>query len=117
LTAFVREQLQVSINEFPNSQTLDAQLDKTKRNVVAYYHCRDCPEYQNFQKVAALLREDCAFWVGTNEALKAMKENMLLFRDPDTQGEQKVCVFQEFTNISNFSSLETSLIMNTSSNG
>jgi hypothetical protein len=42
------------------------------------------------QKVAALLREDCIFWTGTNEALKAMKENMLLYRDPSTDGEQKV---------------------------
>ncbi|KAH7699896.1 Protein C06A6.5, partial [Aphelenchoides avenae] len=89
LTEFVKQQLQISINEFPSSDYLDKAMDRSKRNVIAYYHCRDCPEYQNFQKAAALLREDCAFWVGTNEALKAMRENMMIFRDPGTDDEQK----------------------------
>jgi len=90
LTAFVKEQLQVSINEFSSSVELETKMDRTKRNVIAYYHSKDGIEYQNFQKVAALLREDCAFWVGTNEALVAMKENMLLYKDPSTEGgEQK----------------------------
>jgi hypothetical protein len=42
------------------------------------------------QKIAALLRDDCSFWVGRDAALSAMKENMLSFRDPTTQDEQKV---------------------------
>uniref|UniRef100_A0A915ENV5 Thioredoxin domain-containing protein n=1 Tax=Ditylenchus dipsaci TaxID=166011 RepID=A0A915ENV5_9BILA len=91
LMDYVKKQLEVSINEFPTSEYLTQNLDKQKRNVIAYYHCRDCVEYQNFQKVAALLREDCAFWVGNNQALTAMKENMVLFKDPDTQDEQKCC--------------------------
>ncbi|KAI6175860.1 Thioredoxin domain-containing protein [Aphelenchoides bicaudatus] len=49
LTAFVKEQLQVSINEFTSTEALDKLIDKTKRNVIAYYHSRDGPEYQNFQ--------------------------------------------------------------------
>ncbi|KAI6214132.1 hypothetical protein M3Y94_00232600 [Aphelenchoides besseyi] len=89
LTAFVKEQLQVSINEFTSTEALEAIMDKTKRNVIGYYHTRDGPEYQTFQKAAALLREDCAFWTGTSEALQSVKENQLIFRDPSTNGEQK----------------------------
>lgn len=37
-----------------------------------------------FQKIAALLREDCAFWVSSSS------ENMLVFKDPGTEDEQKV---------------------------
>jgi hypothetical protein len=85
---------------------LNGALNTNKRNVIAYFHCKDCQEYQNFQvqfiplnesqnfnniqKIAALLRDDCAFWVGKDAALTAMQENMISFKDPDTQDEQKV---------------------------
>lgn len=43
-----------------------------------------------FQKAASILREDCAFYTGTDPTLKALNENMIIFRDPDTEDEQKV---------------------------
>uniref|UniRef100_A0A914IBT1 Thioredoxin domain-containing protein n=1 Tax=Globodera rostochiensis TaxID=31243 RepID=A0A914IBT1_GLORO len=89
LTEFVLKQLEVSINEFPSVEYLNGALNTDKRNVIAYFHCRDCVDYQNFQKVAALLRDDCAFWVGLDAALSAIKENMMSFRDPTTHEEQK----------------------------
>uniref|UniRef100_A0A914LNB9 Thioredoxin domain-containing protein n=1 Tax=Meloidogyne incognita TaxID=6306 RepID=A0A914LNB9_MELIC len=89
LTEFVQKQLQVSINEFPTLEYLSGAIKSEKRNIIAYFHCRDCVEYQNFQKIAALLRDDCAFWVGRDAALTAIKENMMSFRDPTTQDEQK----------------------------
>lgn len=90
LNAFVREQLQVSINEFTSREALNALMDRTKRNVIAYYKTRDGPEYQNFQKVAALLREDCSFWIGTDAALNEVSGNTLIYQDPSIDGEQKV---------------------------
>ncbi|KAF1562490.1 UNVERIFIED_CONTAM: Endoplasmic reticulum resident protein 44.2, partial [Eudyptes robustus] len=87
LTAFVKQHLQTSIQEFGSIEQLNAGLDKSKRNVIGYFHCRDCPEYRNFQKAAALYREDCAFWSGTNEAIKAMQGNMLVFKDPSTESD------------------------------
>lgn len=102
LTAFVRQQLQISISEFASADQLSAALDKGKRNVVGYYHCRDCPEYQNFQasvasllspgfsrlqKAAALLREDCAFHSATGQALESVKGHSLVFKDPDTESD------------------------------
>nr|CAD2133270.1 unnamed protein product [Meloidogyne enterolobii] len=89
LTEFVQKQLQVSINEFFTLEYLNGAIKSEKRNIIAYFHCRDCVEYQNFQKIAALLRDDCAFWVGRDAALTAIKENMMSFRDPTTQDEQK----------------------------
>ncbi|KAL3079362.1 hypothetical protein niasHT_033248 [Heterodera trifolii] len=89
LTEFVKKQLQVSINEFPTADYLNGAISADKRNVIAYFHCQDCADYQNFQKIAALLRDDCAFWVGRDAALVAIKENMMLFRDPSTHDEQK----------------------------
>lgn len=89
LTDFVRKQIEVSINEFSTLDYLNGAINPNKRNIIAYFHCRDCVDYQNFQKVASLLRDDCAFWVGSDAALSAMKENMMSFRDPTTQDEQK----------------------------
>lgn len=44
--------------------------------------------------MAALLRDDCAFWVATagGEALQGVGANdAMVFRDPGTEDEQKVC--------------------------
>jgi hypothetical protein len=49
LTDFVKQQLQVSINEFPTLDHLNSAINSEKRSVIAYFHCRDCTEYQNFQ--------------------------------------------------------------------
>uniref|UniRef100_A0A183BV95 Thioredoxin domain-containing protein n=1 Tax=Globodera pallida TaxID=36090 RepID=A0A183BV95_GLOPA len=49
LTEFVLKQLDVSINEFPTVEYLNGALNTDKRNVIAYFHCRDCVDYQNFQ--------------------------------------------------------------------
>lgn len=89
LTAFVKQQLASSIQEFQNKEELDRLVDKSKRNIVAYFANKDSVEYSNFQKAAAILREDCAFWVGNDQALTAINGNMMTFIDPDTEDEQK----------------------------
>ncbi|KAK0398241.1 hypothetical protein QR680_002493 [Steinernema hermaphroditum] len=88
LTAFVLQQLDVSITEFPSKVYLEAGIDRSKRNVIGYFADRTSAEYGNLKKVASLLREDCSFWVATDEALKGVNGNLLKFRDPDTDDEQ-----------------------------
>ncbi|KAK6110752.1 Thioredoxin-like domain family protein [Brugia pahangi] len=89
LTAFVKQQLSSSIQDFAGEKDLERQMDKTKRNVVAYFADKNSNEYRSFQKVATILREDCTFWVSNDENLKAVNESMMHFRDPDTEDEQK----------------------------
>ncbi len=55
LTDFVKKQLEVSISEFPTQEYLDTNINADKRNIIAYFHCRDCVEYQNFQASSLLL--------------------------------------------------------------
>uniref|UniRef100_A0AC34Q5G9 Thioredoxin domain-containing protein n=1 Tax=Panagrolaimus sp. JU765 TaxID=591449 RepID=A0AC34Q5G9_9BILA len=88
LTQFVDEQLKTAIVEFSSNDALHAQMDRDKRNVLGYIANKNGPEYNNFQKIAALLREDCVFWSGTDEALKALNGNMLIFKDPGTGDDQ-----------------------------
>lgn len=87
LTDYVKNLLESTITEFPNAAVLMEKLDKSKRNVIANFKCRDCPEYQNFQKAAGILRDDCVFWVSDGV------ENTITFRDPGTEDEQKVFFF------------------------
>ncbi|VDK62364.1 unnamed protein product [Onchocerca ochengi] len=89
LTEFVKRQLSSSIKDFASKKDLEQQMDKSKRNVIAYFADKNSDEYRSFQKVATILREDCAFWVGINEDLKAVNGSMMHFRDPDTEDEQK----------------------------
>uniref|UniRef100_A0A1I7YLV0 Thioredoxin domain-containing protein n=1 Tax=Steinernema glaseri TaxID=37863 RepID=A0A1I7YLV0_9BILA len=88
LTEFVLQQLDVSITEFPSKVYLEAGIDRNKRNVIAYFADRNGVGYTNLKKVASLLREDCSFWVATDEALKTVTGDVLKFRDPGTDDEQ-----------------------------
>ncbi|EJW80578.1 thioredoxin [Wuchereria bancrofti] len=89
LTAFVKQQLSSSIQDFAGEKDLERQMDKSRRNVIAYFADKNSDEYRSFQKVATILREDCAFWVGSDENLKVVNGSMMHFRDPDTEDEQK----------------------------
>lgn len=93
LIQFVDEQLKTAIVEFSSNDALHAQMDQDKRNILGYFANKNGPEYNNFQKIAALLREDCVFWLGTDEALKALNGNMLIFKDPGTGDDQTVSLF------------------------
>lgn len=88
LTNFVKYQLSTAINEFTNQQQLDAAMDKSKRNVAAWFR-RGGQEYSNLKKVASLLKEECTFWVADEAASSSLDGNRLVFVDPDTQDEQK----------------------------
>ncbi|VDN20252.1 unnamed protein product [Gongylonema pulchrum] len=89
LTTFVKQQLASSIKSFGNKEELEQKIDKSKRNIIAYFASKDTNEFQNFQKVAAILREDCAFWVSTDSGVNSVEENVMNFRDPDTEDEQR----------------------------
>ncbi|KAM3726001.1 Endoplasmic reticulum resident protein [Dirofilaria immitis] len=89
LTEFVKRQLSSSIQDFAGKKDLEQQMDKSKRNVIAYFADKNSYEYRSFQKVATILREDCAFWVGVDRNLEARDGGMMHFRDPDTEDEQK----------------------------
>ncbi|VDM41363.1 unnamed protein product [Toxocara canis] len=89
LTTFVKQQLATCIRDFNNKDELEQMMDKSKRNIIAYYASKDSQEYSNFNKAASILRDDCAFYTGIDSTLKALNENMIIFRDPDTQDEQK----------------------------
>ncbi|CAP35257.1 Protein CBG17689 [Caenorhabditis briggsae] len=88
LTNFVKYQLSTAINEFSSQDQLSQEMDKSKRNVVAWLK-KDGPEFANLKKVASILREDCSFWVPTDHFGTQTTENKLSFFDPDTNEEAK----------------------------
>lgn len=49
LTAFVKQQLASSIQDFVNKEQLEHQMDHSKRNIIAYFAGKDSDEYRNFQ--------------------------------------------------------------------
>ncbi|XP_046642938.1 endoplasmic reticulum resident protein 44-like [Daphnia pulicaria] len=70
---FVREQLVDPMKEFTQlSEVQHNQMDDKKRHVIGYFETRDSPEYANFAKLAAVLKDDCNFHVGFGEVTRAM---------------------------------------------
>ncbi|VDP05479.1 unnamed protein product [Heligmosomoides polygyrus] len=88
LTAFVKYQLSTAMNEFETQEQLNAAMDHSKRNVIAWVK-RGTDEFTNLKKVAALLREECQFWVASDAAVASVTENKLSYLDPDNEEEQK----------------------------
>lgn len=82
LSSFIQKQLDSSVMLFTSRETLANGLDKSKRNVIAYFQTPSGPEHENFQKVASLLREDCVFWVGSGDSLisETREGNKLYFQ-------------------------------------
>ncbi|CAD5219182.1 unnamed protein product [Bursaphelenchus okinawaensis] len=87
LSAFVKQHLETSIHEFRSLEQLNNELDKGKRNVIGYFQCRDCVEYKNFQKAAALYKDDCGFWTANTDFAKTVAGHSLKFRDSSSDGE------------------------------
>ncbi|VDP11633.1 unnamed protein product [Heligmosomoides polygyrus] len=71
LSEFVQKQLDSSIKEVHNVEELNQKLATEKRAVVAYFQALSGPEYEALKKAASVLREDCAFYIGTGPAFSA----------------------------------------------
>lgn len=81
LTSFVKYQLSTVINEYDSEDQLESTMDKSKRNIIARMR-KDSPEYSTLKKIAAILREDCTFWVASDSA--AVQTQGITFVEPDT---------------------------------
>ncbi|CAI5446952.1 unnamed protein product [Caenorhabditis angaria] len=88
LTNFVKFQLSTAINEFSSQDHLRANIDATKRNIIAHVR-KEGAAYSNIKKIAAILREDCQFWLPSDgvSASIAVADAALVFEDPDNAGE------------------------------
>ncbi|EFO27224.2 hypothetical protein LOAG_01253 [Loa loa] len=86
LTVFIEKQLVPGIQNFSSNAELDNQINLRKFNVIAYFDQAAGPEFENYRKVASLLRDDCVFWFGTGEVFRPelQKGNRLEFRPPNS---------------------------------
>ncbi|VDK79955.1 unnamed protein product [Litomosoides sigmodontis] len=82
LVVFIEKQLVSSIQNFSSHAELDGRINPKKLNIIAYFDQASGPEFENYCKVASLLRDDCVFWFGTGEAFRSevAKGNRLEFR-------------------------------------
>jgi hypothetical protein len=64
------------------SDALDSVLDSKKRNMIGYFTTASGVEYENFQKIASALRDECSFHVGIGEWVRQKNPagNSLYFR-------------------------------------
>uniref|UniRef100_A0A7E4VF02 Thioredoxin domain-containing protein n=1 Tax=Panagrellus redivivus TaxID=6233 RepID=A0A7E4VF02_PANRE len=82
LAEFVKKQIESTVHHFQSKEELEKQLDSSKRNIIAYFTLPSGEEYNNFQKIASALRDECSFWLGTGEWVKSIAPagNGLFFR-------------------------------------
>uniref|UniRef100_A0A915PTW5 Thioredoxin domain-containing protein n=1 Tax=Setaria digitata TaxID=48799 RepID=A0A915PTW5_9BILA len=82
LSLFIEKELVPAVQNFSSNIELDSRIDLKKRNIVAYFDQDAGPEFDNYRKVASLLRDDCVFWLGTGDTFQPelAKGNRLEFR-------------------------------------
>ncbi|XP_033164472.1 endoplasmic reticulum resident protein 44 [Drosophila mauritiana] len=82
---FVEKELSDPINEFHSIDELK-NVDVGYGIVIGYFTSKDHAEYDNYRRVASLLRNDCRFLVGFGDLTKDLRppgKNALIFRgDP-----------------------------------
>lgn len=84
LKEFILKQVQFSVAHINEADVLDNILESNKRNIVGYFTSASGVEYENFQKVASALRDECAFHVGIGEWARQKNPagNSLFYRAP-----------------------------------
>uniref|UniRef100_A0AAF5Q1P1 Thioredoxin domain-containing protein n=1 Tax=Wuchereria bancrofti TaxID=6293 RepID=A0AAF5Q1P1_WUCBA len=82
LAVFIDKQLVSGMQNFSSNAELNNQINPKKLNIVAYFDQASGPEFDNYRKVASLLRDDCVFWFGTGEVFRPelAKGNKVEFR-------------------------------------
>ncbi|VDK44841.1 unnamed protein product [Anisakis simplex] len=89
LKEYMQSQLKSNINTLASESELSSSIKNDDRNVVAYFAAESGPEYENYKKVASLLRDDCSFWIGIGKNFDAqMQGSDRLFFYPANAGER-----------------------------
>jgi endoplasmic reticulum resident protein 44 len=70
MAEFVKKQVEYSVSHIDEKLPLEHVVCNKQRNIVGYFTSKTGIEYQNFQRVASDLRDDCKFHVGIGEGAK-----------------------------------------------
>ena len=69
---FVAEHIKDPISDLTSPAEV-ASLDGKKRHIVGYFAGKEGPEFENIQKLAGTLKEDCVFHLGVGEAFSKQR--------------------------------------------
>jgi len=69
LADFVRQQLKNPVKEVTNLDQI-YEMEREKRTVIGYFEKKECKEYENFEKTAKILKDDCDFFVAFGDTSK-----------------------------------------------
>ncbi len=75
LVTFVQNQLRDSIHRVYMMSELNSMLDMKKSNVIGYFDIEQGEDFNNYNKVSKLLRDDCEFYAVIGEASKQERLN------------------------------------------
>ncbi|KAI6203142.1 hypothetical protein M3Y94_00522200 [Aphelenchoides besseyi] len=91
LKEFVLKQIESTIIHVNENDVLEQKLDTKKRNIIAYFTTPHGIEYENYQKVASALRDDCGFYVGIGDWARNKNPagNSLYFRPIGENSDQE----------------------------
>jgi len=69
IATFIRDQLKDPVKEVKNLDEV-YEIKREKRTIVGYFDTKESPQYQNFDAVAKLLKDDCEFYAAFGEISK-----------------------------------------------
>ncbi|KAF1591077.1 UNVERIFIED_CONTAM: Endoplasmic reticulum resident protein 44, partial [Eudyptes robustus] len=88
-TDFIKKQIESTVKHISEEDNLDTLLDGKSRNIIGYFNAPQGEEYNNFQKIASVLRDECHFYIGIGEwsKKKNIAGNHIVFRDRNGEKE------------------------------
>lgn len=81
---FVKDQLEDPISEFSHINDLNT-FDSKKSHIIGYFDSKDQTQYDVFRRVASVLKDDCKFYAGFGDTVRALHppgDPIIVFR-PD----------------------------------
>jgi len=89
LKEFILKQVEFSVAHINKEDVLENILDGKKRNMIGYFTSPSGAEYENFQKIASALRDECSFHLGLGEWAKEKNPagNSLFYRAPNEKAD------------------------------
>jgi len=69
INEYIRDQLKDPVTEVKNLDEI-YELKREKRTIIGYFESKDTPQYQNFDSISRLLKDDCQFYVAIGDIAK-----------------------------------------------
>lgn len=104
LSEYVKKEMESPVKKLNEHDDIDKTIEKSKKAVIGYFTNPSGLEYDNFQRISTVYRDECEFWIGLGDWAKSknIAGNSVFFKAADsyslTEYNAPIAHFQHLVN-------------------